>query len=341
VTVGRATHEGGERLGSGPVVFVSYAREDADWLRQISVMLDPEVRNRRMQLWSDTAIGTGRKWRPEIEDAIARADIALLLVSPDFLASAFIMDVELPALRERGVPWVPVLLRPCLYGAVAELADWQWAHDPGVDGPVATSGDVEGAIVRVSLKLMGLVDERARSAPPAAGDEKTSARPGAVSVPALAGSPDAGALHGVPNAPLGFVEREEIGELRAALLSGGRGAVAITGGGGLGLYGQGGIGKTVLAAALARDDELRRHFPDGVYWIALGERWQNGDMCLRWTAAGMLEAERQFRKIIGYKHLAALALAVERDVAAGRVATSRSTTPTTATEPAATLAAAH
>jgi putative transposase len=59
------------------------------------------------------------------------------------------------------------------------------------------------------------------------------------------------------------------------------------------------------------------------------KRWQNGDMCLRWTAAGMLEAEQQFRKIIGYKHLAALALAVERDVAAARAATSRSTTPPT------------
>jgi putative transposase len=75
------------------------------------------------------------------------------------------------------------------------------------------------------------------------------------------------------------------------------------------------------------------------------KRWQNGDMCLRWTAAGMLEAERQFRKIIGYKHLAALAVAVEADVAAGRAATSRSTTTasdtTNPTEPAATLAAAH
>jgi putative transposase len=75
------------------------------------------------------------------------------------------------------------------------------------------------------------------------------------------------------------------------------------------------------------------------------KRWQNGDMCLRWTAAGMLEAERQFRKIVGYKYLAALALAVERDVAARRAASSRSTTPptnsTTTTDPAATLAAAH
>ncbi|MGH2903348.1 MAG: IS256 family transposase, partial [Solirubrobacteraceae bacterium] len=48
------------------------------------------------------------------------------------------------------------------------------------------------------------------------------------------------------------------------------------------------------------------------------KRWQNGDMCLRWTAAGMLEAEQQFRRIIGYGDLAKLALAVERDLAAQR-----------------------
>ena len=41
------------------------------------------------------------------------------------------------------------------------------------------------------------------------------------------------------------------------------------------------------------------------------KRWQSGDMALRWTAAGMLEAEQQFRKIIGYRDLAKLALAVE------------------------------
>jgi putative transposase len=48
------------------------------------------------------------------------------------------------------------------------------------------------------------------------------------------------------------------------------------------------------------------------------KRWQSGDMCLRWTAAGMLEAETQFRKIVGYSDLAKLALAVERDLAAQR-----------------------
>jgi hypothetical protein len=46
------------------------------------------------------------------------------------------------------------------------------------------------------------------------------------------------------------------------------------------------------------------------------KRWQSGDMALRWTAAGMLEAQRQFRRIIGYADLATLAVAVEREVAA-------------------------
>jgi putative transposase len=46
------------------------------------------------------------------------------------------------------------------------------------------------------------------------------------------------------------------------------------------------------------------------------KRWQDGDMRLRWTAAGMLEAERQFRRVIGYRDLGRLAIAVEREVAA-------------------------
>jgi len=45
------------------------------------------------------------------------------------------------------------------------------------------------------------------------------------------------------------------------------------------------------------------------------KRWQSGEMALRWTAAGMLEAERQFRRIIGHRDLAKLAVAIERDLA--------------------------
>jgi transposase-like protein len=68
------------------------------------------------------------------------------------------------------------------------------------------------------------------------------------------------------------------------------------------------------------------------------KHWQSGDMCLRWTAAGMLEAERQFRKIIGVRHLARLTIAVERDLATRRVPASAPTVTTTPTGQTATLA---
>jgi putative transposase len=42
------------------------------------------------------------------------------------------------------------------------------------------------------------------------------------------------------------------------------------------------------------------------------KRWQGGDMRKRWTAAGMLVAEQQFRRIIGYRDLAKLIIAIER-----------------------------
>jgi putative transposase len=70
------------------------------------------------------------------------------------------------------------------------------------------------------------------------------------------------------------------------------------------------------------------------------KRWQNGDMCLRWTAAGMLDAEQQFRKIIGHPDLAKLAVAVERDITTQRAAdTHATTTHTTVTTAAPEVAA--
>ena len=44
------------------------------------------------------------------------------------------------------------------------------------------------------------------------------------------------------------------------------------------------------------------------------KRWSSGEMALRWTAAGMLEAEKQFRRIIGYRDLAKLVVAIEREL---------------------------
>jgi putative transposase len=58
------------------------------------------------------------------------------------------------------------------------------------------------------------------------------------------------------------------------------------------------------------------------------KRWQDGDMRKRWTAAGMLVAEQQFRRIIGYRDLAKLVIAIERHADRVKLATATTVTHT-------------
>jgi putative transposase len=55
------------------------------------------------------------------------------------------------------------------------------------------------------------------------------------------------------------------------------------------------------------------------------KHWSSGDMCLRWTAAGMLEAETRFRKVDGYRGLATLAVKIETDLLRRRQAVTHTT----------------
>jgi putative transposase len=58
------------------------------------------------------------------------------------------------------------------------------------------------------------------------------------------------------------------------------------------------------------------------------KHWSSGEMCLRWTAAGMLEAETRFRKLQGYRGLANLANAIEHDLTRRRAAAHKELTTT-------------
>jgi len=53
------------------------------------------------------------------------------------------------------------------------------------------------------------------------------------------------------------------------------------------------------------------------------KRWRDGQMALRWCAAGMVEASKQFRRVNGHLHLPALRTALERHVAEHTVGASR------------------
>lgn len=134
------------------LVFFSYSHKDRQWLDRFRVMLNPLIRHDGLSIWDDTQIQTGNQWRVEIESALRRASVAVLLVSSDFLASDFIVEKELPQLldvaRSGGlrVIWVP--LRACMYGAT-DLASYQAAHDPHAPLDGLPVHEQEKALVKI------------------------------------------------------------------------------------------------------------------------------------------------------------------------------------------------
>jgi hypothetical protein len=221
---------GGGIGGDGDVLFVSYSHADARWVQRFEVLLKPLVEAKRLSVWTDRALRAGDRWHPEIEAAVACSRVALLLVSADFLASEFIMRDELPALVRHGVRLAPVLLRDCLWEVVPELAQVQWLHDPGRDGALgleeADEAHRDRSLVGVCRKLLALVPTPAPAPAGAAVDVGVAAREAAQATAVGAVS---GELFGVPPLPPGYVVREELDGLVAALLGTGSGsAVGLT-----------------------------------------------------------------------------------------------------------------
>jgi len=80
-------------------IFISYSHKDREWLKRLQIHLRPFFQQDDICAWDDGQIQPGTKWFEEIDSALARACVAVLLVTPDFLVSNFIQQVEWPRLK--------------------------------------------------------------------------------------------------------------------------------------------------------------------------------------------------------------------------------------------------
>jgi tetratricopeptide (TPR) repeat protein len=236
-------------------LFYSYAHEDEklrDELEKHLVMLHREG---TISEWHDRAIVPGQEWDQQIDEHLDSADIILLLVSPDFLASDYCYDTEVKRAMERHdageARVIPVILRKCEWTRTpfAKLQALPKNARPikGRRDRDAAFNDVAQGIRRAAEQLLAK-----RQTPPAA-----AARP-----------PKSSPSTNIPRPPaVGFVARRDehgrdiLERLREELSPGSGRLIA--------LWGPGGSGKSTLAAEVAR--ALRPAFNERLAWVsALG-----------------------------------------------------------------------
>jgi hypothetical protein len=115
-----------------PKIFLSYCHSDRQWADRLMIFL--RVIADTVEVWSDSQIQIGENWSESITKAISTADVAILLVSADYLASEFIDHMELPALLESSAQGriliLPVMLSAAILDPASPLLNYQFVNDP-------------------------------------------------------------------------------------------------------------------------------------------------------------------------------------------------------------------
>ena len=96
-------------------IFVSYSHLDERHRESLESHLKVLKSAGLLELWHDRRINPGDDWKGKIDHALEEADVVVLLVSSDFLASDYCNDVELSRALERNANGncrvVPVIVR--------------------------------------------------------------------------------------------------------------------------------------------------------------------------------------------------------------------------------------
>jgi hypothetical protein len=167
-------------------LFYSYSHKDEALRDELETHLSLLRRQGVISGWHDRRIGAGSEWAGQIAHQLEAADVILLLVSADFLASDYCYDVEMKrALERHGAGTarvIPVILRPC---------DWQSAPLgrlqalPRDAKPVTSWKDRDEAFTDVARGIRNAVTSLAAGAV----GHPATAPPSPLATPSLAAPP--------------------------------------------------------------------------------------------------------------------------------------------------------
>ena len=146
---------------TSPSVFISYSHKDEEWKDRLVTHLRVLQMEGLLDVWEDRRIEAGSDWYPEIENAINTANVAILMISANFLTSNFILGKEVPTLLRRrekeGVRVIPIIVKPCAWTQLKWLSKIQARPK---DGRALSSGTEN----QIDIDLASIAEEIAQLA---------------------------------------------------------------------------------------------------------------------------------------------------------------------------------
>ncbi|HET6977941.1 MAG TPA: TIR domain-containing protein [Pyrinomonadaceae bacterium] len=146
-------------------IFISYSHKDESFKDDLVTMLDGLQRRGIVDTWQDRRIEPGDEWNKSIQDAMNECDLALLLVSRDYIASRFIQEEEQPKLLQRRnemqLRVIPIIVRPCTWQSEPVLKDLQVLPKDGQ--AVITFSEDNGDRDQVWTDIAKAIEKRAQA----------------------------------------------------------------------------------------------------------------------------------------------------------------------------------
>jgi len=155
-----------EATGSCIEVCCAYAYQDRYWLDEFTMHLSALRRQGVITLWHDQAVNAESSWEQEMNRHVKTAQVILLLISPDFLASGYCHGPEMCLALERhkagDARVIPLILHPVL-----------WMNTPlsqldvlPLDGkPISTWAYSDEAFYTIAKTIREVVKERLDARP--------------------------------------------------------------------------------------------------------------------------------------------------------------------------------
>lgn len=143
-------------------IFIGYVEQDKVYLEALRTHLSPLVRNKKIEVWYDGLIEPGKEWAAENKQHLSQADMILLLVSANAIASDDFYEGEMhkALLRHESgeARVIPIIVRPCHWTEIEQLSKLRAIPSNGKS--LKNFTDLDESMHHTVAKIMNIINNK-------------------------------------------------------------------------------------------------------------------------------------------------------------------------------------